>query len=84
MIWLRHEPISSPSFYGNSALVISSDDKGFLDLKATRELIDGNKGAFVKAKIEISVSHPVRLGLRLIQKFNFEEILSDASLGMFW
>lgn len=58
----------------------SSDGIEF-EVVANRALVYSNEKAFVRAQIEVRLSHPVRHGLQLHQKFNIEDILSDAILG---
>lgn len=62
--------------------MFSSDGKEF-SLSANRAAVTVNGSGFVRANIEVAVPHPNGFGLRLIQKFNIAELLSDASLGMF-
>lgn len=59
-----------------------SDSLGF-NLIAKRALVQSNGAPFVRAKIEITLPHPVRTRLELIQKFNINEIVSDAVLSSY-
>lgn len=63
-------------------MCVTSDGMGF-KLSSERELVHRNGIAFARAKFEIRFSHPVSR-LRLTQRFNIEEIISDAILSRFW
>lgn len=60
--------------------VLFSDGKGF-DLIGNRQQIDVDGQPFVKARIEIGLPYEFGHGLRLIQNFEIDEIISDAFLG---